>query len=624
MFSSRFTAGLSLPAAQTSGSASCYVHLRRFRLKGNNTSRKIICPFGSSFPLDRGILAPVGHVDPRRRGCLKSSPAVCRPLTRIPHLDPADAPEGRGNAGETADSRFHPSRPSGLGHLIWRKVLAHQRKLVHEAGRTPIHLGNPGLGLQHGADGSATPAIGRLLSFPISLSSMQRNSPGILPTLILSLPRRCGRVGKVHHAALAICSQAWVGSKSRAPSGGAVHQAAVRWTVETHRGRSTENHLWAMPVVAETYDGVLNDINGFHVRSAHALAALDGAAPGPVAEGNVGGGTGMVCLRLQGRHRHVVPAVGAGRPGTSSGALVQANHGVRELADGPGRARRARLPGTGRAGRERPELGSIIIVLATDAAAAAAPAARLAKRATIGIGRGGTPGGNNSGDIFLAFTRRTRWTCRRSARRWRAEFAQRRAARPRLPGGGRGGRGGRGQRAGRRRGDAHLPTTRQGLPRHSPGYAGRVGPAHRSRSRRRRRTGERCSAATGSCTAARKARLELEHRSSVCVTGQALGRPQNPGARFLSDAPARRDGIVERGADLSQAVERPPPRPKPTCGVDHSKGVRPADTFATCRHLISAAAHHRFRAKAFAWREAADLRHGRARRLTPTAAAPPT
>jgi hypothetical protein len=64
--------------------------------------------------------------------------------TRIPHLDPADAPEGHGNAGETADSRFHPSRPSGPGHLIWRKILAHQRKLVHEAGRTPIHLGNPG------------------------------------------------------------------------------------------------------------------------------------------------------------------------------------------------------------------------------------------------------------------------------------------------------------------------------------------------------------------------------------------------------------------------------------------------------------------------------------------------
>src|SRR5688572_8160170 len=59
-------------------------------------------------------------------------------------LDPADTPEGHGNAGETADSRFHPSRPSGLGHLIWRKALAHQRKLVHEAARTPIHLGNPG------------------------------------------------------------------------------------------------------------------------------------------------------------------------------------------------------------------------------------------------------------------------------------------------------------------------------------------------------------------------------------------------------------------------------------------------------------------------------------------------
>ena len=70
---------------------------------------------------------------------------MLRPLFPwIPHLDPADAPEGRGNAGETADSRFHPSRPSGLGHLIQRKILTYQPEFVHGAGRTPIHLGNPG------------------------------------------------------------------------------------------------------------------------------------------------------------------------------------------------------------------------------------------------------------------------------------------------------------------------------------------------------------------------------------------------------------------------------------------------------------------------------------------------
>ncbi len=66
-------------------------------------------------------------------------------LSRIPHLDPADTPEGRGNPGETAESRFHPSRPSGLGHLTQRKILTYQPELVHAAGRTPIHLGNPGL-----------------------------------------------------------------------------------------------------------------------------------------------------------------------------------------------------------------------------------------------------------------------------------------------------------------------------------------------------------------------------------------------------------------------------------------------------------------------------------------------
>jgi hypothetical protein len=72
-------------------------------------------------------------------------------LTRIPHLDPADTPESRGNAGEAVDSFFHPSRPLGRGHLIWRKVVAHQRKLAHEAGRTPIHPGNPGLFVCGGA-----------------------------------------------------------------------------------------------------------------------------------------------------------------------------------------------------------------------------------------------------------------------------------------------------------------------------------------------------------------------------------------------------------------------------------------------------------------------------------------
>ena len=182
---------------------------------------------------------------------------------------------------------------------------------------------------------------------------------------------------------------------------GMVHHAATRWIIDTYANAWKIEHLWAMPVVAETYDGVLNDINGQHVTEANALEALNTAAPGMIAEGNVGGGTGMICYEFK------------GGTGTSSrqlqidggtfmlGALVQANHGTRpwltvlghrvgeQMMDG-------RLFDT--------ERGSIIVILGTDIPMAPHQLRRLAKRAAIGIGRGGTPGGNNSGDIFLAFS----------------------------------------------------------------------------------------------------------------------------------------------------------------------------------------------------------------------------
>ena len=81
---------------------------------------------------------------------------------------------------------------------------------------------------------------------------------------------------------------------------GIVHHAATRWMIHTYASDWERHHLWAMPVVAETYDGVLNDINGQHLGEADALAALDAAVPGPVAEGNVGGGTGMICHEFKG------------------------------------------------------------------------------------------------------------------------------------------------------------------------------------------------------------------------------------------------------------------------------------------------------------------------------------
>ncbi|MBA3518646.1 MAG: P1 family peptidase [Rhizobiales bacterium] len=182
---------------------------------------------------------------------------------------------------------------------------------------------------------------------------------------------------------------------------GIVHHAAVRWMIERYRDQFEAMHLWAMPVVAETYDGTLSDINGQHVTEAHALEALDGAADGPVAEGSVGGGTGMIAYGFKGgtgtSSRIVEPD---GISGTVA-ALVQANHGVREWLTILGAPVGQRMPAVPIHPRET---GSVIVILATDLPLSSLQLRRIAKRAAIGIGRGGTPGGNNSGDIFLAFS----------------------------------------------------------------------------------------------------------------------------------------------------------------------------------------------------------------------------
>jgi len=177
---------------------------------------------------------------------------------------------------------------------------------------------------------------------------------------------------------------------------GIAHHAAIGWMIDTYPAFRNE-HVFAMPVVAETYDGVLNDINGRHVREDHVRAAIDSATDGPVQEGAVGGGTGMICYEFK------------GGTGTSSrrvgdhvvAAHVQANHGMRDWFTVLG------VP-VGRMLRDdrlrRRESGSIIVILATDAPMMPHQLQRLARRAALGIGRHGTPGGNNSGDIFLAFS----------------------------------------------------------------------------------------------------------------------------------------------------------------------------------------------------------------------------
>jgi D-aminopeptidase len=190
---------------------------------------------------------------------------------------------------------------------------------------------------------------------------------------------------------------------------GVVRDALISYEVRrTHRLEP----YWSLPVVAETYDGWLNDINGMHVKPEHVWAALDAASDGPVAEGCVGGGTGMICHEFKGgigTSSRVLPEADGG---WTVGVLVQANYGARHLLriDGVPVGELipySRVPGLReeRTRRERREGGdgSIIIVVATDAPLLPHQCERLAQRATIGLARVGGIGANSSGDIFLAF-----------------------------------------------------------------------------------------------------------------------------------------------------------------------------------------------------------------------------
>ena len=174
---------------------------------------------------------------------------------------------------------------------------------------------------------------------------------------------------------------------------GIARDAVIQWQV---RRGNRENGWWSLPVVAETWDGWLSDINGFHVHADDVFAALEAAEGGPVAEGNVGSGTGMICYEFK------------GGIGTSSrvddytvGVLVQANHGLR------GQLMIAGVP-VGREIREGAfrsrETGSLIAVIATDAPLIPHQLKRLARRAALGMARTGAISGNSSGDLFIAFS----------------------------------------------------------------------------------------------------------------------------------------------------------------------------------------------------------------------------
>ncbi|PYQ09496.1 MAG: aminopeptidase [Acidobacteria bacterium] len=166
--------------------------------------------------------------------------------------------------------------------------------------------------------------------------------------------------------------------------------------------------IWSLPVVAETWDGHLNDIYGMHVRPEHAFQAIDGARPGPVPEGNVGGGTGMICYEFKGGIGTASRALPAAEGGYTLGVLVQANFGRRHqllVAGLPvGRELSTDLAYSRRGTADSSETGSIIIVVATDAPLLPHQLKRLARRAALGLARTGSVAGNGSGDLFVAFS----------------------------------------------------------------------------------------------------------------------------------------------------------------------------------------------------------------------------
>jgi D-aminopeptidase len=187
---------------------------------------------------------------------------------------------------------------------------------------------------------------------------------------------------------------------------GVVHDALIESAVQAH---ALSDAVWALPVVGETYDGALNDINGFHVRPEHVHAALAGAAGGPVAEGNVGGGTGMICHEFKGGIGTASRLAGGWRVGV----LVQANYGARELLRIDGVPVGAAIPRDevpspwdqvdARNARAGVEGGSIIGIVATDAPLLPHQCARLAQRVGMGVARMGSYASHGSGDLFCAF-----------------------------------------------------------------------------------------------------------------------------------------------------------------------------------------------------------------------------
>jgi D-aminopeptidase len=187
---------------------------------------------------------------------------------------------------------------------------------------------------------------------------------------------------------------------------GVVRDAVIQWRV-AHGQPDPSGYWWSLPVVAETWDGWLNDINGFHVKSEHAFQAIDSAHGSHVEEGSVGGGTGMICNGFKGGIGSSSRKLEAKDGGFTVGVLVQCNYGSRHnlriAGILVGREISSEEPYAYQPS-ETSERGSIIVVVATDAPLVSHQLKRLAHRVSLGLGRNGSISGNGSGDIFIAFS----------------------------------------------------------------------------------------------------------------------------------------------------------------------------------------------------------------------------
>ena len=185
---------------------------------------------------------------------------------------------------------------------------------------------------------------------------------------------------------------------------GVARDATIDWRVK-HGAADTTGYWWSLPIVAETWDGWLNDINGFHVKAEHVAQALDSAHGGAVEEGSVGGGTGMICYEFKGgngtasRKIDMKDKAGATRTFTV-GVFLQANFGRRPSLTIGGIPVGQEIPGE----VYKEESGSCIAVVATDAPLLPNQLKRLARRVSLGLARTGTVSGNGSGDLFIAFS----------------------------------------------------------------------------------------------------------------------------------------------------------------------------------------------------------------------------